>query len=146
MRENLKDHVAIPELRPQVHGNLRDLHLSWATNVFRTGWVALEDHYCATPQYLDHAGKEYKQKRTRWFVGQSPPGVSCVTPAEARPHSLKLVTEHKLHGIREFLKDVLPRMGTLWAQSREQLSGRGMPIPMDVAGGPGEAAQQSVCG
>ena len=67
-RENLKDHVAIPELRPQVHGNLRDLHLSWATNVFQTGWVVLEDHYCATPQYLDHARKEYRQKWTGWFA------------------------------------------------------------------------------
>ena len=84
----------------------------------------------ATPQYLDQARKEYRQNRTGWFVGQSPPGVPCVTPAEARAHSLKLVTQHKLHGIREFLKDVLPRMGTQWAQSCEQLSGRGMqPTP-----------------
>ena len=122
--------MAIPELRPQVHGNLRDLHLSWTTNFFQTGRVLLEDHYCATPQYLDHARKEYKQNKTGLFVGQSPPGVPCGTPAEARAESLKLVTEHKLHGIREFLKDVLPRIGTQWAQSREPLRGRGMhPAP-----------------
>ena len=130
MRENLKDHVAILELRPQVHGNLLDPHLSWSTPVFQAGWVALEDHYYATPEYLDHAREKHRQRQSGWFVVQSPPGVPCVTPVEARARWLKLVTQHKLHGIREFLKDVLPCMDTQWAQSREQLGGRGMqPAP-----------------
>ena len=90
----------------------------------------LEDHCCATLQYLDHAWGHYIQRRSRWFLGQSPRGVPCATPAEARAHSLKLVTQRKLHGIREFLKHVLPRMGTQWAQSREHFGGRGMqPTP-----------------
>ena len=43
---------------------------------------------------------------------------------------MKLVTQLKLRGIHEFLKDVLPRLGTQWAESREQLGGRGMqPAP-----------------
>ena len=56
--------------------------------------------------------EQYIHKRSGWFVGQSPPGVPCSTPAEARAQSLKLVTQYKLRGIREFLKDVLPRLGT----------------------------------
>ena len=130
MREHLKENIADKDLRPEVHANLRDLHLSWSTPVWQAGWVALEDHYSATPHYLDHAREQYIHKRSGWFVGQSPPGVPCSTPAEARAQSLKLVTQHKLRGIREFLKDVLPRLGTQWAQSREQLGGRGMqPAP-----------------
>ena len=77
-----------------------------------------------------HAREQYRQRRSGWFVGQSPPGVPCVTPVEARAHLLKLVTQHKLDGICEFLKDVHPRMGRQWTQSREQLGGRGMqPAP-----------------
>ena len=126
MREHLKENVADKNLRPEVHANLRDLHLSGSTPVWQAGWIALDDNYSATPHYLDHAQEQYIHNRSGWSVGQSPPGVPCSTPAEARAQSLSLVMHHKLQGIREFLKDVLSRLGTQWAQDREQLGGRGM--------------------
>ena len=66
MREHLKENVADKDLRPEVHANLRDLHLSWSTPVWQAGWVALEDHYSATPHYLDHAREQYIHKRRKW--------------------------------------------------------------------------------
>ena len=43
---------------------------------------------------------------------------------------MKLLSRHKLHGLREFLQEVVPRMGEQWTKGQEQIGGRAMqPAP-----------------
>ena len=101
MRENFEEHVANLEFQPEVHATLRDVHFTCSTRVFHAGWFALEDHYCPTPQHLEHAREHYKQRRSGWFVGHSPTGVPFVTAVEARAHSLKLVTQRNFEDVHD---------------------------------------------
>ena len=68
----LKKVISDRSTREEVHAAIRDVHLSWSTPVFKAGWVALSDYYAATPHYLEHAQKEYIDKRQGWHVGHSP--------------------------------------------------------------------------
>ena len=73
------------------------------------------------PHHLAHAQKEYIDKRQGWHVGHFHPGVPYSTPAESRALCMKLLSRHKLHGLCEFLQEVVPRMGEQWTEGREQL-------------------------
>ena len=43
---------------------------------------------------------------------------------------MKLLSRHKLHGLPEFVQEVVPRMGEQWTKGREQLGCRAMqPAP-----------------
>jgi hypothetical protein len=72
MLKALKKVIPDRSTREEVHAAIRDVHLSWSTPVFKAGWVALRDYHPATPHYLEHAQKEYIDKRQGWHVGHSP--------------------------------------------------------------------------
>ena len=103
---------------------------------------ALSDHYAATPHYLEHAQKEYIDKRQGWHVGHSDPGVLCSTPAESRAFCMKLLSRHELHGLREFLQFLHL---SLQARRGSDVESNSVIIGIDPASGNVDVGFRGIC-
>ena len=75
---------------------LKTLFFAWSLMVFAAGWATLRAQYCAFPAFLDYVQKDYIDKRTYWFRGASPPGITPATPSEPNVNMLKFETEHRM--------------------------------------------------
>ena len=71
--EGFEEVILARYTQKEVHAAIRDVHLTWSTLGFKAGWVALSDHYAATPIIWRMPNENILINGKGWHVGDSDP-------------------------------------------------------------------------